>query len=225
MALSKEGEAEVRELPTNAKLLLNMIEQNSECTTQSSSEGTPRNIEEDQTSATSLSEVVEHTFSNSDANLGEEKKVFDSPYEVVELKKSKKTESKYFSKLVGVDRDAFGELDGQVFILKQFWKSKTNKIIVAQKKKSNTISGYACYFTQPDGSCYLMRIGVRTTSQRKGIGKLLINHLLSEYNGKMELEVSSDNEKGVNFYKRIGLNLASEYTTSEGVNFCKFSSN
>ena len=197
---------DVQDMPTNGKLLLNIIEQSSELSTKDSNLSSPRNSESD-VSLTPLKKFEE------------EKKVFEGNYDVVEVKKSKKTEKKLFSKLIGIDRDAFGTLDGQVFIMKQFWNSKTNKFIVAQKKNSSSVSGYACYFTQPDGSCYLMRIGVRTSSQRKGIGRLLINHLLKTYNGKLELEVSSDNEQAVKFYKNIGLKLASEYTTNDGVTF------
>lgn len=44
-----------------------------------------------------------------------------------------------------VDKEAFGKLDDQLFILKSFWKSQANKIIVARKADTLAILGYACY--------------------------------------------------------------------------------
>lgn len=52
---------------------------------------------------------------------------------IEEIKKNKKTEPKVFPFLLMVDREAFGRLDEQVFILKYFWKSQGNKIAVARK--------------------------------------------------------------------------------------------
>ena len=211
------------DLPKNSKLLLDMIEQSSECTTKGSNVSTPRNSQTGEIGAIVLVETIKHPDSNSDRGFEEEKKVFESNYQAIQITKNKKTEKKYFSKLIAIDRDAFGDLDGQVFIMKQFWNSRSNKIIVAQKKNSNSISGFAVFFTQKDGSCYLMRIGVRSSSQRKGVGKLLVNHLLKEYDNKLELEVSSDNTQAIKFYLKIGLKLSSEYMTNEGVSFSQFS--
>lgn len=89
---------------------------------------------------------------------------------IEEVKKTKKNEPKIFPFILMTDKEAFGKLDEQVFILKSFWKSPSNKIIVARKSDTKSIIGYACYL-EMDGGCYLMRIGVRAKCQRQGIGR------------------------------------------------------
>ena len=39
------------------------------------------------------------------------------------VRKTKKNEPKIFPILLAIDREAFGKIDDQVFILKTFWKS------------------------------------------------------------------------------------------------------
>lgn len=80
---------------------------------------------------------------------------------IEEIRKIKKNEPKIFPFLLMVDREAFGRLDEQTFILKTFWQSPSNKIILARKKDTKSIVGYACY-QELNGGCYLMRIGVRS---------------------------------------------------------------
>lgn len=67
---------------------------------------------------------------------------------VIELvKKTKKNEARIFKQLMLVDRDAF-ESCGQsntVFIMKQFWQSSNNKIIVAKKRDTGAVLGYAIF--------------------------------------------------------------------------------
>lgn len=53
-----------------------------------------------------------------------------------EVKKNKKTEPKVFPFLLMVDKEAFGKIDEQVYILKTFWKSSLNKIVVARKSET-----------------------------------------------------------------------------------------
>jgi ribosomal protein S18 acetylase RimI-like enzyme len=53
-----------------------------------------------------------------------------------EVKKNKKTEPKVFPFLLMVDKEAFGKIDEQVYILKTFWKSPLNKIVVARKTET-----------------------------------------------------------------------------------------
>jgi hypothetical protein len=77
------------------------------------------------------------------------------------VKKTKKNEPKIFPSILTVDREAFDKFEDQVFVLKTFWRSQTNKIIVARKSDTKSIVGYACYL-EMDGGCYLMRIGVRS---------------------------------------------------------------
>ena len=95
---------------------------------------------------------------------------------IEETKKNKKTEPKVFPQILSIDRDAFGVIDSQSFILKTFWKSDGNKIVLARKSNTKAIVGYACY-SNLEGGCYLMRIAVKTNCQRHGIGKKLVAFL------------------------------------------------
>ena len=209
---------------SNSKLAIELKDNLSQST------GVTSNVSSPKSAVTKLnSELGEvttsekHTFQDSEAKFEEEKVLPKNEIAVAQIEKSKKNEKKFFNKLLSIDKDAFGSIDGQNFILKQFWKSRENKIIVAQKNLK-TFCGYACYIPQKDGSCYLMRIAVRNSHQRKGIGRLLMNQLMDEFHGKVELEVSADNTKAVNFYKKTGLILKNEFDTQEGVKFYKFSS-
>ena len=140
---------------------------------------------------------------------------------IEEVRKNKKNEPKVFPFLLMVDREAFGRLDEQTFILKTFWQSPANKIIVARKSDSKSIVGYACYQENKEG-CYLMRIGVRSKCQRQGIGRKLMSYLFSKYPNHLSLDISTDNEKAVKFYKRIGLSVVETYLSEEKVEFNKF---
>ena len=53
------------------------------------------------------------------------------------IKKTKKQEPKIFPSLMLVDKEAFGEENGTSntkMIMKEFWHSQSNRIIVARKK-------------------------------------------------------------------------------------------
>jgi ribosomal protein S18 acetylase RimI-like enzyme len=140
-----------------------------------------------------------------------------------EVKKNKKTEPKVFPFLLMVDKEAFGKIDEQVYILKTFWKSPLNKIVVARKSDTQSIVGYACFQETKDGKgCYLMRIGVRSRCQRQGIGRKLMTYLFEKYPLHMSLDVSTDNEKAVHFYHKCGLELVEKYVSEEKVEFAKF---
>ena len=87
--------------------------------------------------------------------------------------KTKKQEPKVFPALMLVDREAF-ESCGQTntrFIMKEFWKSQNNRILVAKKRDTQAIVGYAI-ITVGDArdarfgnkrvpAVYLLRIAVR----------------------------------------------------------------
>jgi ribosomal protein S18 acetylase RimI-like enzyme len=143
-----------------------------------------------------------------------------SPIVVEPIKKTKKNEPKVFPSLLMVDREAFGKIEDQAYILKQFWRSSSNKIILARKVDTKAIVGYACYL-ELEGGCYLMRIGVRSRCQRQGIGKSLMNYMLQMYNN-LSLEVSTDNQQAINFYLKMGLDLNEKYKTQDGIEFAKF---
>lgn len=97
---------------------------------------------------------------------------------VIELvKKSKKNEPKVFPQLMLVDKEAFESVPNSEdaadvrYVMKEFWRSPNAKIIVAKKRATGAILGYAI-FTDNDTRdprfgknwikmCYLMRIAVR----------------------------------------------------------------
>ena len=95
---------------------------------------------------------------------------------IEQVRKTKKNEPKVFPFLLMIDREAFGRIAEQTFVLKSFWKSTSNKIVIARKVDTLSIVGYAC-FLEMDGGCYLMRIGVRSKCQRMGIGRKLMDYL------------------------------------------------
>ena len=140
---------------------------------------------------------------------------------IEEVRKNKKSEPKVFPFLLMVDREAFGRLDEQTFILKSFWKSSESKIAVARKADTLSIVGYACY-QESEGGCYLMRIGVKAKNQRMGVGRKLMDFLFEKYPQHLSLDVSTDNVKAVNFYKRCGLIISDTYLSEEKVEFNRF---
>lgn len=73
-------------------------------------------------------------------------------------------------------------------------------------------------------SVYLLRIGVRLNCQRQGIGKKLMDYLLTNYpTHAMTLDVSTDNDKAVRFYQRVGLQIRSIYNSvPDDVEFALF---
>ena len=129
--------------------------------------------------------------------------------------------------LMQVDREAF-ESCGQTntrFIMKQFWQSVNNKIIVAKKRDTGAVLGYAIFSVGDPvdtrfgpkkriPAVYLLRIGVRLNCQRQGIGRRLMNYMLTTYpSHALSLDVSTDNETAVRFYQRVGLQIRDIYTS------------
>ncbi len=109
-----------------------------------------------------------------------------------------------------VDKEAFSDLmDHRTSILKEFWRSPNNKIIVARKAQTGSIVGYACYLElgEKEGAplCYMMRIAVRNKCQRMGIGRKIVSYLLDKYPQGLSLDVNAENAKAISFYSRIGL--------------------
>lgn len=151
------------------------------------------------------------------------------------VRKTKKNEPKYFKALCQIDRDAFDKHEDSGMMIKTFWKSNVNKIIVAKKKDTQAIVGYAAFIVEdaskeyiqkqrqlqkkhhvnvPQGS-YLMRIGVRARCQRQGIGRKLMEYLLLSYPVHLNLDVSTDNQKAFAFYHSLGLVIDRTYITEE----------
>ena len=128
-------------------------------------------------------------------------------------------------------------------MIKTFMKSSVNKIIVARKKDTRAIVGYAAVLVEeaskeyiakqrkiqrkhniqvPKG-CYLMRIGVRARCQGQGIGRKLMAFLFETFPAHLKLDVSTDNQKAIGFYHRIGLEIERTYVSeAEQIEFVKF---
>ena len=136
-----------------------------------------------------------------------------------------------------VEREAFEDA-GQTnarFIMKDFYGSMNNRIIVARKQDTQAIVGYAI-FSECDlkdarfgkkriPSVYLLRIGVRINSQRQGIGRKLVNYLLETFpTHALSLDVSTDNDNAVAFYRKVGLKIQRIYMSPDEVEFALFES-
>ena len=61
------------------------------------------------------------------------------------IKKSKKQKTQIFPALMLVDKEAFDAPESTRHILTEFWESQNNQIIVARKKSSQAVVGYAIY--------------------------------------------------------------------------------
>ena len=73
------------------------------------------------------------------------------------IKKTKKNEPKYFRALCQIDRDAFDKHEDSGAMVKTFWKSNVNKIIVARKKDAQAIVGYAAFLVQDASKDYVQK--------------------------------------------------------------------
>ena len=72
---------------------------------------------------------------------------------------------------------------------------------------------------------YLLRIGVRINSQRQGIGRKLMNFMFETYpEHSLSLDVNSESDQAVNFYRKCGLMIKKVYVTPEpdNVEFATF---
>ena len=140
------------------------------------------------------------------------------------LKKTKKNEPKMLPQLLVVEREAFGKSDDSNQIVRTFWQSQMNKIVVARKTDTGAIVGYAAFLPTREGKgSYLMRIAVRPRCQRHGIGRKLVFFLVENYPQHLELDVSADNQRAIGFYERIGLVVAKRYFSGKPeVEFYKF---
>ena len=153
------------------------------------------------------------------------------------VKKTKKAEPRVFPSLMQIDREAFEDC-GQTntrFIMKQFWQSAESKIIIAKKRDTGAILGYAIFSNSEPiderlgkkkrmPGVYLLRIAVKLNCQRMGVGRRLVNYLFMTYpKHGLSLDVSTDNDKAVRFYERIGLQIHSVYmSVPDDVEFALF---
>ena len=79
------------------------------------------------------------------------------------VKKTKKNEPRVFPQMLIVEKEAFGANPDSAQILKTFWNSIVNRLVVAKKADTGSIVGYAAFLITNNGKgCYLMRIGVRS---------------------------------------------------------------
>ena len=73
------------------------------------------------------------------------------------VKKTKKNEPKFFKALCQIDREAFDKSPDSGMIIKTFWKSNVNKIIVARKVDTQAIVGYAAFLQQEPSKEYVQK--------------------------------------------------------------------
>ena len=73
-------------------------------------------------------------------------------------------------------------------------------------------------------SVYLLRIGVRINTQRMGIGRKMMSWLFKTYpQHSLSLDVSTDNDKALNFYRKNGLRIKDIYlSVPDNVEFALF---
>jgi ribosomal protein S18 acetylase RimI-like enzyme len=155
------------------------------------------------------------------------------------VKKTKKNMPRILPQINLVDKEAFEASESKLrdgFIMRAFWESNSNKILIARKKDTQAIVGYGifsdCDLTdQRFGkkkripSVYLLRIGVRMQCQRQGIGRKLMNYLFENYpEHALSLDVNAENDQAVNFYRKNGLRIQKLYVTPEpdNVEFAMF---
>ncbi len=94
---------------------------------------------------------------------------------------------------------------------------------MAKKSDTGAIVGYAAFLLTHDGNgCYLMRIAVRSKCQRHGIGRILVGWLRANYPLHLELDVSTDNERAIKFYFKVGLEITRKYISGDKVEFACF---
>jgi len=156
--------------------------------------------------------------------------------EIQQVKKTKKNQPKILPQINLVDKEAFEAGESKLrdgFIMKAFWESANNKILIARKMDTQAIVGYAIYSVcdlkdlrfgknKRIPSVYLLRIGVRINSQRQGIGRKLMARLFQDYpDHALSLDVNAENDQAVNFYKKNGLRIHQVYVTPEPDN-CEF---
>jgi len=78
-----------------------------------------------------------------------------SNIEIEVVRKTKKNEPKYFKALCQIDRDAFDKHGDSGMMIKTFWMSNVNKIIVAKKRDTQAIVGYAAFLVQDASKEYV----------------------------------------------------------------------
>ena len=74
------------------------------------------------------------------------------------VRKTKKNQPTYFRALSQIDRDAFDKHGDSGMIIKTFWNSSVNKIIVAKKIDTQAILGYAAFLVQEPSKEYVQKL-------------------------------------------------------------------
>ena len=71
---------------------------------------------------------------------------------------------------------------------------------------------------------YLLRIGVRINTQRMGIGRKMMSYLFTTYpEHSLSLDVSTDNDTALKFYRKNGLRIRDIYlSVPDNVEFALF---
>jgi ribosomal protein S18 acetylase RimI-like enzyme len=135
--------------------------------------------------------------------------------EKIEIRKAKDAEALEIKELLSIVWDnTYKEIIPEKIIdeIKSTWHSIQNirnqiideNIIFNLAAENNKIVGILTAFAK-DNKYYLSRLYILPSFQRKGIGKKLLNNLMSTHNiNEIELEVEEGNEKGIKFYLNEG---------------------
>jgi ribosomal-protein-alanine N-acetyltransferase len=102
-------------------------------------------------------------------------------------------------------------LEDELFGIEQwsaamFWNELANGHFYLVAVEDGAVVGYAGLQSSPPDEAWVQNIGVRTSAQRRGIGRLLLEALLAEADrqgiGKVLLEVAVDNGPAQKLYAR-----------------------
>ncbi len=108
-------------------------------------------------------------------------------------------------KIARLEEELFYEESWTEYQLFQELKNKFSEVYVIKKKEE--VLGYLiCRIIPPEAE--VLRLGVKTSYQRKGLGSLLMRNFLNKSKNNnisaIFLEVSIFNKKAYNFYRKFG---------------------
>ena len=114
---------------------------------------------------------------------------------------AKITNEQYAQKLTMLDNTI---LKNSHYDLNQFLQMiKDDSYTIWAEIEGDLLNAYAVIYHNIDFD-ELFKIGVREDKQRCGLGTRLLKYISSQSNKTLVLEVSSNNEKAISFYKKFG---------------------
>ena len=100
------------------------------------------------------------------------------------------------------------------------WELHHNRMFLWVKKDKVLCSYYLCDFKQ-SGNTTLNGFWVDPEHRRKGLGKMMMQHMIDLTNDKEEvwLLVSQDNEAAISLYENFGFEVTDGEEEKDGINF------